>query len=662
MTGPRAGGASWTRGAATRRSRRRATADDRPAPAAASGDRPGDGPRRRRRAQARQPVPAVRPVRRHPPGFARPRPVRPRHARPVVRGPADQRRPPDAAAGPVGGEPHQHDPADEPRARRDPAIKQGAGEALAHARDLDHAPALDRRRPRRAHRGHELQLDARSRSSSSWSSTPTRPTSSRSAAGSGSGAARYRPTEATPGVARLRLRGPRRPGPADARVVHAGRGQRRAIRTRPAGEGSVRIRWTLDVEPGGRGERPLGGLDRPVADAGPRATRRGDAGPARAVGRRGDVDARRDPAAADGGAPATIAEPTRRRGGVRQLDTSAARASAPTASCSTSRSGGASPTCGSSGTTGRCAASTTSRPASRGSRRCSGGTASSPRSRSCRSCPTSRARRSASWPTGRRPRTTRTATWSRARSSTSCASASWPGPASCRTGRTTAAIDATPLWLILLDETYRWTGDLDLVRSLWPNALAALEWIDRYGDRDGDGFVEYERRTPAGLLNQGWKDSGDAIRHRDGTLAVGADRARRDPGLRLRREAPDGLASRGASATPTLAARLDREAARAATAASTTRSGCRTSGFYAIALDRDKRQVGHDRRRTRGTACGAASSRRSGSTPSSTACSTRRWTAAGASGPTPRASPATTRSATTRARSGRTTTRSSRRA
>src|SRR6185503_11020849 len=82
------------------------------------------------------------------------------------------------------------------------------------------------------------------------------------------------------------------------------------------------------------------------------------------------------------------------------------------------------------------------------------------------------------------------------------------------------SIDSTPLWLILLEETYRWTGDLELVRSLWPNALAALEWIDRSGDLDGDGFVEYERRTPSGLLNQGWKDSGDALRHRDGSLAV----------------------------------------------------------------------------------------------------------------------------------------------
>ena len=83
------------------------------------------------------------------------------------------------------------------------------------------------------------------------------------------------------------------------------------------------------------------------------------------------------------------------------------------------------------------------------------------------------------------------------------------------------SVDATPLWLILLEETYRWTGDLELVRSLWPNALAALKWIDTFGDRDGDGFVEYERRTTAGLLNQGWKDSGDAIRHRDGAPAVG---------------------------------------------------------------------------------------------------------------------------------------------
>ncbi|MEA2608742.1 MAG: hypothetical protein QOJ75_985 [Chloroflexota bacterium] len=81
------------------------------------------------------------------------------------------------------------------------------------------------------------------------------------------------------------------------------------------------------------------------------------------------------------------------------------------------------------------------------------------------------------------------------------------------------SVDATPLWLILLGETHDWTGDDGLVDRLWPNALAALDWIDHWGDRDGDGFVEYERRSDTGLRNQGWKDSGDAIRWLDGTLA-----------------------------------------------------------------------------------------------------------------------------------------------
>ena len=81
------------------------------------------------------------------------------------------------------------------------------------------------------------------------------------------------------------------------------------------------------------------------------------------------------------------------------------------------------------------------------------------------------------------------------------------------------SVDSTPLWLILLGETHDWTGDDALVDRLWPNAIAALDWIDQWGDRDGDGFVEYERRSETGLRNQGWKDSGDAIRWLDGTLA-----------------------------------------------------------------------------------------------------------------------------------------------
>jgi glycogen debranching enzyme len=88
-------------------------------------------------------------------------------------------------------------------------------------------------------------------------------------------------------------------------------------------------------------------------------------------------------------------------------------------------------------------------------------------------------------------------------------------------GRYYGSIDATPLFVLLLGEYFRRTGDLSTVRSLWPNAEAALEWIDRYGDRDGDGFVEYYRQTREGLANQGWKDSYDAIFHHDGRTAEG---------------------------------------------------------------------------------------------------------------------------------------------
>ncbi|HKO15413.1 MAG TPA: amylo-alpha-1,6-glucosidase, partial [Gemmatimonadaceae bacterium] len=80
------------------------------------------------------------------------------------------------------------------------------------------------------------------------------------------------------------------------------------------------------------------------------------------------------------------------------------------------------------------------------------------------------------------------------------------------------SVDATPLWVVLLHETWRWTGDLALVRELMPNALRALEWIDRYGDLDGDGFVEYASTSERGLVNQGWKDSSDGVPFPDGRL------------------------------------------------------------------------------------------------------------------------------------------------
>ena len=81
------------------------------------------------------------------------------------------------------------------------------------------------------------------------------------------------------------------------------------------------------------------------------------------------------------------------------------------------------------------------------------------------------------------------------------------------------ASDTTLLFLVLLDEYERWTGDVNLVRALEPNARAALNWMEHFGDRDGDGYIEYERKTKLGLENQCWKDSWNSILFHDGTLA-----------------------------------------------------------------------------------------------------------------------------------------------
>ncbi len=80
-------------------------------------------------------------------------------------------------------------------------------------------------------------------------------------------------------------------------------------------------------------------------------------------------------------------------------------------------------------------------------------------------------------------------------------------------------VDAAPLFVVLLGELHRWGVFPDEVRRLQANADRALEWIDVYGDRDGDGFVEYQRSTDRGLTNQGWKDSGDGVTFADGRIA-----------------------------------------------------------------------------------------------------------------------------------------------
>ncbi len=88
-------------------------------------------------------------------------------------------------------------------------------------------------------------------------------------------------------------------------------------------------------------------------------------------------------------------------------------------------------------------------------------------------------------------------------------------------GRYYGSVDATPLFVMLAGDYYARTGDRGTVEALWPALRAALDWIDRYGDSDGDGFVEYLRHTPDGLLQQGWKDSSDSVFHADGRLAEG---------------------------------------------------------------------------------------------------------------------------------------------
>lgn len=88
-------------------------------------------------------------------------------------------------------------------------------------------------------------------------------------------------------------------------------------------------------------------------------------------------------------------------------------------------------------------------------------------------------------------------------------------------GRYYGTVDGTPLFILLAAAYYERTADAEFLREIWPNILAALEWVDVYGDQDHDGFVEYARQTDHGLVQQGWKDSNDSVFHSDGQVATG---------------------------------------------------------------------------------------------------------------------------------------------
>jgi glycogen debranching enzyme len=151
--------------------------------------------------------------------------------------------------------------------------------------------------------------------------------------------------------------------------------------------------------------------------------------------------------------------------------------------------------------------------------------------------------------------------------------------------------DATPLYVVLLDEYERWTGDTRLVRDLELEARAALNWIDEYGDLMGNGYISYQRRNEeTGLENQCWKDSWDSISYRDGRLP-GFPRATCElqgyafdakmRGARLARSVwkDEALADRLEEEASDLKRRFNRE------------FWVKDGGYFALALDQDGNQV-----------------------------------------------------------------------
>jgi glycogen debranching enzyme len=151
--------------------------------------------------------------------------------------------------------------------------------------------------------------------------------------------------------------------------------------------------------------------------------------------------------------------------------------------------------------------------------------------------------------------------------------------------------DATPLFLILLDEYHRWSGDDELVRELEGNARAALTWIEESGDLDDDGYVEYLSRNPTtGLINQCWKDSWNSIQFADGRLAQGPIATCEIQGYVYDAQRRSARLAREVWKDEALSERLERRAAD-------LRERFRRDfwmpgrGCHALALDGDKRQV-----------------------------------------------------------------------
>ncbi|MGS2617131.1 amylo-alpha-1,6-glucosidase [Micromonospora sp. LZ34] len=151
--------------------------------------------------------------------------------------------------------------------------------------------------------------------------------------------------------------------------------------------------------------------------------------------------------------------------------------------------------------------------------------------------------------------------------------------------------DTTALWLILLSEYWRWTGDADLLHRLRDNAEAALRWIDRYGDRDGDGYVEYATRSTQGLGNQCWRDSPDGVQYADGTIPVLPIATCETQGYTYDAKLRMAELAGGPWQDPTMARRLRADAARLRERFNRDYWIPERGGYYAVGLDGDKRPI-----------------------------------------------------------------------
>jgi len=151
--------------------------------------------------------------------------------------------------------------------------------------------------------------------------------------------------------------------------------------------------------------------------------------------------------------------------------------------------------------------------------------------------------------------------------------------------------DATPLWLILLSEYWRFTGQAAFVLERWDKVVAALAWIDRYGDRDGDGYVEYQTRSRAGLGNQCWKDSWDGVQFADGTIPHLPIATAEIQGYVYDAKLRVAELARRLRTDADLAERLEREAGDLRGRFNEDFWSEDRGGYYVVGLDGDKRRI-----------------------------------------------------------------------